>query len=302
MGTTIVIEAYKSIEFPNLHIMINNMPKSFSLFGIEIAFYGLIIAMGMILGICMACYLAKKSGQDYNLYLDFSIYAIIFSVIGARIYYVAFRWSYYKEHIGEIINIREGGLAIYGGVIAAVITAYVYTKKRNLSFGEFADTTVPGLLVGQIIGRWGNFFNREAFGQVASDKNPFAMRIYFDDEYSLLQVPDAIKEQMEAVMGKALSQIGYIQVQPTFLYESFWNLCVLTFILIFRKKKAFKGEILLWYLAGYGTGRFFIEGLRSDQLIMPFTGWPVSQFLSAVFVIAAVTLIVVLRRRAGKSK
>lgn len=286
-----------SIEFPNLHILIEKLPKNFSIFGFEIAFYGVIIASGMLLGIAMACYMAKKTGQETANYIDFAIYAIIFSVVGARLYYVAFSWESYKDDMLEIFNIRGGGLAIYGGVIAAAITALIYTKIKKINFGLFVDTAIPGLLIGQIIGRWGNFFNREAFGQVARDSNPLAMRIYFDNEYSIAEVPDKILEQMAELTGRVANELTYIQVQPTFLYESMWNLGVLVLILIFGKKKAFYGEILLWYLAGYGLGRFWIEGLRSDQLIMPITGWPVSQFLSSVICIGAFIAIIIIRKK-----
>lgn len=280
-----------TIEFPNFHIAIEKLPKSFNVFGLEVAFYGLIIAIGMIVGIFVACLEAKRTGQDYNQYIDFAIYAILFSVIGARLYYVAFRCEYYSKYPLEIINIRGGGLAIYGAVIAAIITCFVYTRIKKMSFKKVADTGILGLIVGQIIGRWGNFFNREAFGGVAADNNPWAMRIYFDENYSLNSVPSVVKEGMESLRGKALEEIGYIQVQPTFLYESLWNLFVLILILIFRDKKKFDGEVLLWYLIGYGLGRAVIEGFRTDQLIMPVTGWPVSQVLSVVLVVVAASIV-----------
>ena len=281
-----------AIEFPNFHITIEDLPKSFNVFGLDVAFYGLIIAIGMLAGIFVACAEAKRTGQDYNQYIDFAIYAILFSVIGARLYYVAFSWDYYSKHPLEIINIRGGGLAIYGAVIAAVITCFAYTRIKKMSFRKVADTGVLGLIVGQIIGRWGNFFNREAFGGVASDSNSWAMRIYFDEHYSISQVPQVVKEGMESLRGTALEEIGYIQVQPTFLYESLWNLLVLILILIFRRKKKFDGEVLLWYLIGYGLGRTVIEGFRTDQLIMPVTGWPVSQALSVVLVVVALAIVV----------
>ena len=283
------------IQFPNLHINIENLPKCFNFFGVDIAFYGCIIALGMILGIALVCYIAKTSGQDYNEYIDFALYAIIFSVIGARLYYVIFSWDYYGKHPNEILNIREGGLAIYGGVIAGVLVCLIYTRVKKLSFKKIADTAVYGLILGQIIGRWGNFFNREAFGGVAKDFSPLMMKIFFGDKYSISQVPDAVRQGMETLKGKTLSEIGYIQVQPTFLYESLWNLCVLILMLAFRKKKKFDGEILLWYLLGYGTGRAIIEGMRTDQLIMPVTGWPVSQALSIVVAAVALTIIIVKR-------
>ena len=288
------------IQFPNLHINIENLPKSFELFGIDIAFYGCIIAFGMLAGIVIACYMAKITGQDYNQYIDFAIYAILFSVIGARLYYVAFSWDYYGKHPAEIINIRHGGLAIYGGVIAAVITCLVYTRIKKISFKQVADTGVYGLVLGQIIGRWGNFFNREAFGGVTSDSNPLAMKIFFGEEYQISQVPDAVRVGMEAWKGKSLNEIGYIQVQPTFLYESLWNLVLLILMLVFRKKKKFDGEIILWYLIGYGIGRAIIEGMRTDQLIMPVTGWPVSQVLSIV--VAVLSFIVVVTKRVKIAK
>ena len=288
------------IQFPNLHINIENLPKSFELFGIDIAFYGCIIAFGMLAGIVIACYMAKITGQDYNQYIDFAIYAILFSVIGARLYYVVFSWDYYGKHPAEIINIRHGGLAIYGGVIAAVITCLVYTRIKKISFKQVADTGVYGLVLGQIIGRWGNFFNREAFGGVTSDGNPFAMKIFFGEEYQTSQVPDAVRVGMEAWKGKSLNEIGYIQVQPTFLYESLWNLVLLILMLTFRKKKKFDGEIILWYLIGYGIGRAIIEGMRTDQLIMPVTGWPVSQVLSIV--VAVLSFIVVVTKRVKIAK
>ena len=267
------------IQFPNLHINIENLPKSFNFFGVDIAFYGCIIALGMILSIALVCYIAKTSGQDYNEYIDFALYAIIFSVIGARLYYVIFSWDYYGKHPNEILNIREGGLAIYGGVIAGVLVCLIYTRVKKLSFKKIADTAVYGLILGQIIGRWGNFFNREAFGGVAKDSSPLMMKIFFGDKYSISQVPDAVRQGMETLKGKTLSEIGYIQVQPTFLYESLWNLCVLILMLAFRKKKKFDGEILLWYLLGYGTGRAIIEGMRTYQLIMPVTRCTLSQEL-----------------------
>lgn len=288
------------IQFPNLHINIENLPKSFNLFGIDIAFYGCIIALGMMAGILIACYMAKKTGQDYNNYIDFAIYAIVFSVIGARLYYVVFSWDYYSAHPSEIFNIRQGGLAIYGGVIAAIITCFVYTKIKKMSFLLVCDTAIYGLIIGQIIGRYGNFFNREAFGGVAGDKNLFAMKIFFGDRYNITQVPDAVRTGMENMYNKSLSEIGFIQVQPTFLYESVWNLFVLILMLVFRKKKKFDGEIMLWYLLGYGIGRAVIEGMRTDQLIMPVTGWPVSQALSIVLAVVAFLIIVVKRYRIYK--
>ena len=152
-----------SIEFANLGIKLNNVGKSISIFGVDIAYYGMIIATGMILGIIVTCAEAKRTGQDPNDYIDFAIYAIIFSVIGARLYYVIFSWDYYKKNPGQILNIRGGGLAIYGGIIAAIITCFVYTRIKKMSMPRVMDTAVLGLILGQILGRWGNFFNENIF-------------------------------------------------------------------------------------------------------------------------------------------
>ena len=163
------------LSFIHLGISVQNMTKSFSIFGVSFAYYGLIIGIGMIAGLLVAQQDAKRRGQDPEIYLDFMLYGVIFAIIGARLYYVVFQWGYYKDHLAEIFNIRKGGLAIYGGIIAAVVTLIVFTRKRKLSFLSMADSACLGLVTGQIIGRWGNFMNCEAFG--GNTDSLFAMRI-----------------------------------------------------------------------------------------------------------------------------
>lgn len=267
------------ISFVHLGIAIQNLRNSISVFGFRIAYYGIIIGLGMLAGIWMAQSDAKRRGQDPEIYLDFALYGIIFSIIGARLYYVIFEWDFYKDNLLEIFNLRAGGLAIYGGVIAAVLTMITYTRLKKVSFFSMADSGVLGLVTGQIIGRWGNFFNCEAFGGYTDSL--FAMRI----RRSL--VSDNMLN--EDVLGHMVVDNGvqYIQVHPTFLYESLWNLGLLLFMLWYRKRKKFDGEMMWIYLAGYGIGRFWIEGLRTDQLILFGTGLPVSQALSLVLIIAA---------------
>ena len=281
--------------FPHLGIVIQNLPNHITVFGYRIAFYGIIIGVGMLLGIMVACRDAKRRGQDPDIYLDFALYAIIISIIGARIYYVAFEWDYYSAHPAEIINIRNGGLAIYGGIIAAFITAFVYTRVKKLSFLSLADTGVLGLITGQILGRWGNFFNCEAFGGYTD--NLLAMRIREE-----LVNPSMISDELRAHIIND-GGINYIQVHPTFLYESVWNLCVLIFLIWFAsRKKKWTGQITVMYLLLYGIGRFFIEGLRTDQLLIPGTAIAVSQALSAVLaVFAAAVLIYMAKRTEGKA-
>lgn len=271
------------LSFVNLGITIQNLPNSITIFGFRIAFYGIIIGLGMLAGMTIACSDAKRRGQNPDIYLDFALYAIIFSIIGARAYYVIFDWDSYKNNLLQIFNLRAGGLAIYGGVIAAALTLLVFTRVRKLSFFSMADSGVLGLVTGQIIGRWGNFFNCEAFGGYTD--NLLAMRI----KMSLVN-PSMISEQLRD--NQIIENgVAYIQVHPTFLYESVWNLGVLGFMLWYRKRKKFEGEMLWIYFLGYGLGRVWIEGLRTDQLKLPGTGFAVSQLLSAALVGAAAGVI-----------
>lgn len=268
----------ESIYFPNLGIYLEHVGKSISVFGFEIAYYGMIIGFGVIAGILMAAGVAKKTKQDPDTYYDLAIYAVILSVIGARIYYVIFSWDAYKYDLLSVFNIREGGLAIYGGVIAAVLTVFVYAKVKKISFGLLTDTAVPGLVLGQIIGRWGNFFNREAFGDYTNGL--LAMQLPVD----AVRSSDITEKMLKH--AKVIDGIRYIQVHPTFLYESMWNICILALLLWFMKRKKFDGQVFLIYLIGYGIGRFWIEGLRTDSLFFFETGLRVSQvlaILTAVF-------------------
>ena len=271
------------ISFVNLGITIDHLRSSFTVFGFRIAFYAIIIVAGMAAGIWVAQSDARRRGQDPELYLDFALYAIAFSIIGARIYYVVFAWDNYKDDIWQIFNIRAGGLAIYGGIIAGVITLAVFSKIKKISFFSMADTGVLGLITGQIIGRWGNFFNSEAFGGYTDGL--FAMRI----RRALVNESMISQELIDhLVIDRG---VEYIQVHPTFLYESLWNLGVLAFMLWYRKRKKFDGEMMWIYLLGYGIGRSWIEGLRTDQLILGTTGIPVSQALSVLLAAVSAGMI-----------
>ena len=279
------------IAFPNLHIYLKDVPKSFSIFGFDIALYGVIIGLGFFLALLLISRMAKKTGQNPDDYWDIAVYIIVFSIIGARIYYVFFAWDYYKDNPISVLYIRNGGLAIYGGVIAGFLTAFIYTKIKKKSFLMMADTIMYGLLLGQLIGRWGNFTNREAFGEYTNGL--FAMRLPVDAVRGG-EITALMKEHMSA-------QTNYIQVSPTFLYESVWNLCLLIILLFYCKHKKFNGEIVLFYLGGYGLGRAWIEGLRTDQLIMHTTGLPVSQMLAICLVVFAVVMDVITRIRLKKN-
>jgi prolipoprotein diacylglyceryl transferase len=270
------------LYFPNLHIGIEHLVNHISIFGFSIAFYGMIIGCGMLLGLFVATKEYVRSGYKADDIQDFALWVIVLGIIGARIYYVIFEWDYYSKHLLEIPNIRQGGLAIYGGVLMALFTCIVYTRKKKLDFFPMADAGVLGLILGQAIGRWGNFFNAEAFGGYTDSL--LAMRI----KESIVN-PAMINENVRSHI-LLLDDISYIQVHPTFLYESVWNLCVFFFLLWFSKRKKFKGQVFLLYLGLYGFGRFFIEGLRADSLMLFGTGIAVSQALSLVLVLASVIL------------
>lgn len=277
------------IDFPHLGIHLENVGKTITLFGIDIAYYGITIAIGMLAGIFVATQVAKRIGQKQDDYVDLAIFGIIFGVIGARIYFVIFSWDMYKDNLLEIFNTRHGGLAIYGGVITAVITVFVVAHVKKIPVGLMLDTGGCGLITGQMIGRWGNFFNREAFGEYTDGL--FAMRLPLDAVRSG-DVTEKMREHMETIDG-----VSCIQVSPTFLYESVWCLLVLILLLVYTRHKKFNGEVFLIYLAGYGAGRFWIESLRTDQLLLPGTAIPVSQLLAGVLVIVSVLWIIWGRRR-----
>ena len=281
------------IAFPNLGIYLKNVPRSFSVFGFQIAFYGLIIGVGVILSLLLVCHIAKKTGQNPDDYWDFAIYAVLFSLLGARIYYVIFSWDEYRNNLSDIFKVRNGGLAIYGGVIAGFLTLFVwchFKKKKALLVG---DTAINGLILGQAIGRWGNFMNREVFGDYYNGL--FSMQIPIAD------VRDAgdITENIRAHIPEGAN---YINVHPTFLYESAWNFLVLAALLLYRKHKKFDGELCLLYFGGYGIGRFLIEGIRTDTLKLGGTNIPVSQALALAMIIFSVACDIAVRVRLRKKE
>ena len=280
----------KNINFPHLGIYLENVGKSISIFGFEIAFYGITIAAAMLAGLWIAMRTAKKTGQNPDLYFDMGMLAIFCALIGARAYYVVFAWENYKNNLLEIFNLRHGGLAIYGGVIGGAVAVYMFARMKKQKFLQLADTASVGLVLGQIIGRWGNFFNREAFGGYTD--NLFAMQLPLDAVYSW----DVTPEMMENL--RTAGGVQYIQVHPTFLYESLWNLMVLVLLAVYTKRKKFDGEVFCLYLLGYGLGRAWIEGLRTDQLWIPGTEIPVSQVLAVVLVVVSAAIITVKRRKA----
>ena len=278
-----------NINFPHLHIYLDHVGKKISIGNFDIAYYGIVIAAAIVVGIVLACKEARRTGQSEEDYLDLALFSVIFAVIGARIYYVIFQWDYYKDNLLSIFNTRQGGLAIYGGIIGAVITVFVVAKVKKKSFALFLDTACMGLVMGQVIGRWGNFFNREAFGGYTDGL--LAMQL----PVSAVRVNEITQTMWENV--QTIGGVEYIQVHPTFLYEGLWNIMIFILLMIYRDRKRFTGELFLLYLGGYALGRFWIEGLRTDQLLIGHTNLAVSQILSAVLVIGCLIIDMLMRRR-----
>ena len=277
------------IAFPNFGIFFEHVGKNIDIFGFTIAYYGIIIGAAILLGFLIATVEAKRTGQNPEDYMDMGIIGVIAGIVGARLYYVIFSWDMYKDNLLHIFNLREGGLAIYGGVIGAVIAVFALARWKKLSPFLILDTVAMPILNGQMLGRWGNFFNREAFGEYTDGL--FAMRLPVDAVRSG-DITERMREYMETIGG-----VEYIQVSPTFLYESVWCAVLLIILILYRKHKKYEGELFLLYIFGYALGRVWIEGLRTDQLLIPGIGFPVSQALAGCVVIFAGVALVVLRRR-----
>ncbi|NYB73931.1 MULTISPECIES: prolipoprotein diacylglyceryl transferase [Sedimentibacter] len=239
-------------------------PVAFRIFGIDIMWYGVLISLGVLLGVFFALREAKRTGFKGDDVLDFLLMAIPAAIVGARAYYVIFTWDYYNGNISEIINIRNGGLAIHGALIAGVITGILFCKKRKINVLELLDILIPSVALGQAIGRWGNFVNQEAHGGPTD-------------------LPWGI-----VVNGQ--------KVHPTFLYESIINFAVFIFLTWFaRKKKTTHGQILALYLILYSAGRFFIEGLRTDSLM--FLNMRIAQLISLAMILSGTALWYIVKKK-----
>ena len=286
------MDMHYDISFPNLGIELDHVGKSIDVFGFQIAYYGIIIGAAILIGFMIAVHEAKRTRQNPEDYLDMGIIGVIMGIAGARIYYVVFSWDMYKDNLLDIFNLRQGGLAIYGGVIGAVIAVFILARVKHLSPFQIFDTVALAILNGQMLGRWGNFFNREAFGEYTDSL--FAMRLPLDAVRSG-DVTETMRRHIETIGG-----VEYIQVHPTFLYESVWCAVLLIILVLYRKHKKYEGELFLLYVFGYALGRVWIEGLRTDQLLLPGIGLPVSQLLAGVIVAGAGAALLYLRKHHKK--
>lgn len=262
-----------NISFPNLGLEFEVNRIAFSIFGVDVYAYGFLIGIGLLLAFIYGAYESKKTDLSQDDLLNMILIALPSAIIGARLYYVVFQWESYKNDLISIFNLRQGGLAVYGGIIGAAIAIFFYCRKKKINIGKPLDILGIGLLIGQAIGRWGNFVNGEAFG---SETNlPWAMTVVHK--------------------GNTIAQM----VHPTFLYESLWNVAGLIIISATRRKKAFEGEIFCRYMMWYGIGRAMIEGLRVDSLYLGV--FRVSQILSVCLVVAAIGIVVCKRKKLKKT-
>ncbi|MBN2285417.1 MAG: prolipoprotein diacylglyceryl transferase [Tissierellales bacterium] len=243
-------------------------PVAFQIFGIEIMWYGILIASGVLIGTLLALRQSRRIGFREEDLIDLLIFAIPAAILGARLYYVAFNWDYYKGDLYQILNLRGGGLAIHGGIIAAVFTAAIFCKIRKINFWQIADITTPSIILGQAIGRWGNFINHEAYGRETT--LPWGIEIN--------------------------NQI----VHPTFLYESLLNFMIFIFLIWYRNnRRKFDGELFAFYMVLYSIGRFFIEGLRIDSLYLG--EFRVAQLVSIITIVLGIGLYIFLYQRDKKT-
>lgn len=248
-------------------------PVAFNIFGIGIRWYGVLIASAMLIGTILAIKESRRVSFDENYILDIVLVCVPSAIIGARLYYVIFEWNYYKDNILSVLDIREGGLAIHGGIIGAVIAALIYTRIKNISFLKVGDICAPSIVLGQAIGRWGNFINQEAHGGPVSHE--FISRF-----------PKFIQDQM---------MIGGVYYHPTFLYESLWDLAVFLVLIVYRRRNNTDGNVFFLYLILYSIGRFFVEGLRTDSLLAgPFR---VAQLISVALVAIGIVCMYIQKRR-----
>ncbi|WP_078593130.1 prolipoprotein diacylglyceryl transferase [Evansella clarkii] len=252
-------------------------PVAFELGPVTVYWYGILIGLGALLGYLLANSEAKRRGLPKDTFADLLLFALPISIIGARIYYVFFRWEHFADNPAKIFAIWEGGLAIHGGLIAGAITALVFARKRNLSFWKIADIAAPSILLGQAVGRWGNFMNQEVYGGEVS-------RSFLES----LMLPDLVINQM---------YINGAYHHPTFLYESLWNLLGVAILLLLRRANLRRGEMFISYAIWYSIARFIIEGIRTDYLLV-FGVVKTAQAVSILTLIGGV-IILFYRRRAG---
>lgn len=271
------------VSFPNIGLDFNIWRVAFRVFGMPVYWYGIIIAFAFFVCVLWAMRDSRKFDLVPETVIDLMLFAAPIAIICARLYFVIFSWDNYKNDLLQIVNIRNGGLAILGGIIGAVITAYFVARYKKIPVLKLFDFTIPYVALGQAIGRWGNFFNQEAFG--TNTNLPWGM------------TSPTIRAYLQNIQNRGININPDMPVHPTFLYESLWDVAVFIFLLWMRRNKKFSGEVFSFYFITYGMGRAVIEGMRTDSLMLG--NIRVSQLLSIIFIIVFSIIIIYKRAKNG---
>lgn len=283
-----------SIHFPNIGMHLEYVPRILQIYGFQISVYGLLLAAGMLLGSAYVVVLAKRANQNPNDYLDMIILAGIGAVAGGRVFYVLFHIEALRQDVSQLWNLRNGGFALYGTLLGGSLMVLLFCFVKKCSFWKAADVACMGILFVQIAGRLGNFFNRECFGD-------------YTDTFFAMQIPaDFVRPvEMTALMEEKkvlIEGVEFVQVHPTFLYESLWCLVLFLFLMKYRHSRKFTGELFAVYLLGYSLGRVWIEELRTDRLLIPGTELAVSQIIAAVLIAVCAIWVLIGRSMAKKRR
>lgn len=272
--------AVAAVRFPKAGIEIEYLPKEIQIFGLRVSFYGILLACAMLCGLLLIEHIAKQTKQNTERYFEFAIRAVIVGLLGARAGYVIVRWQEFKQTPAQILSLKSGGLSFFGAMLCVMLLAYLFCKRKKIPLVSFCDTLVPGVLLGQIIGRWGDFFSHDIPGRYTD--GAFAMQLSLTE----LGYGTAGERPYATLMAE---QERYVQMHPVFLYEILWNLGLLTVLLLLQKKKKFDGQLLYLYCMGYGGIRFLMEFFRADVIYLGNSGITGGMIVSGVLFLGALT-------------
>lgn len=284
----------EAILFPYLGIKFAHVGKAITIFGYDITFYGILTGIALLAGVGIVLLEVNYNRKNTEEYLNYMFLAILSGIVGARIYYVLFSFETYKGHLGSIFNLHKGGMEFYGALIGVIIMTLVYSFLKNESAGEMLDMMTGGILIFQVISCWGNFFNRESFGEYT--EKVFAMKIPIDSVRTV-DVTDRMRNHIDMIGG-----IRFIQVHPVFLYEMLWCIGLIIVLLLYRQYQKSEGELFLIYLFGYGIGSFWMEGLRTDALRFWGSDFRVTRGVCVISIVAAVIIYIYLRMNSEHHK
>lgn len=282
------------IRFPNLGIELEHMRSGISCFGFEITYFGILAGIGLLIMAGVTLWIASWSGQNLNEYANLILISTLGAIVGARVFYVIFQWTYYKDHIKEAFQIRSGGLSFYGAVLMGIFCILIYSVVRKQSMGRILDTGCIGTVAGQAVLTWGVFLNQEGFGEYTDGM--FAMQIPLES-VSASAVTESMKQHIVGIAGQR-----FIQVTPIFLLEFLWCILIVGILCFWSTRKKFDGELFLGYLVLYSIGRFWIEGMRTDALLLPGTSWKISQLMAGLTIVFSLLAMLYIWSQSDKAR